>query len=215
MFCENCGAKLPDEAVFCPGCGTRAAGASASPPPQDVPQGVSDPQTTQQAGAQYAAAGGASAAAPRKYRHFPFGTIVAVVVLAAAVWLLFAGGREDPVSDLKGITFDAYDTTCTLGEAVAKNTSHAGWQSAKETDGSYLVTLDCVEKMYGMSLKVTFSVTYTDDWVYGRPTAVYFSGDSYTDSTSMTAAMMLLYGQLDEQGMSELMAYDMLWDVLG
>lgn len=31
----------------------------------------------------------------------------------------------------------------------------------------------------------------------------------------MTAAMMLLYGQLDEQGMSELMAYDMLWDVLG
>ena len=94
MFCENCGAKLPDEAVFCPGCGTRAAGASASPPPQDVPKGVSDPQTTQQAGAQYAAAGGASAAAPRKYRHFPFGTIVAVVVLAAAVWLLFAGGRE-------------------------------------------------------------------------------------------------------------------------
>ena len=87
--------------------------------------------------------------------------------------------------------------------------------AAKETDGSYLVTLDCVEKMYGMSLKVTFSVTYTDDWVYGRPTAVYFSGDSYTDSTSMTAAMMLLYGQLDEQGMSELMAYDMLWDVLG
>lgn len=77
------------------------------------------------------------------------------------------------------------------------------------------MTLDCVEKMYGMSLKVTFSVTYTDDWVYGRPTAVYFSGDSYTDSTSMTAAMMLLYGQLDEQGMSELMAYDMLWDVLG
>lgn len=125
------------------------------------------PKRRSRPAAQYAAAGGASAAAPRKYRHFPFGTIVAVVVLAAAVWLLFAGGREDPVSDLKGITFDAYDTTCTLGEAVAKNTSHAGWQSAKETDGSYLVTLDCVEKMYGMSLKVTFSVTYTDDWVYG------------------------------------------------
>ena len=174
MFCENCGAKLPDEAVFCPGCGTRAAGASASPPPQDVPKGVSDPQTTQQAGAQYAAAGGASAAAPRKYRHFPFGTIVAVVVLAAAVWLLFAGGREDPVSDLKGITFDAYDTTCTLGEAVAKNTSHAGWQSAKETDGSYLVTLDCVENVRYVAEGDIFSDIYRRLGLWPANSCVFF-----------------------------------------
>ena len=150
---------------------------------------------------------------PQRHRHFPFGTIVAAVILVAAVVMLFSNGGEDPVNDLKGIAFDSFDTTCTLGEAVSRNTSHTEWKSQKESDGSYVVTVGCVEKMYGMSLKVEFSVTYTDDWVYGQPQAVYFSGDRYTDSTSIAAAMMLLYGQLDEQGLSELMAYDMLWDV--
>lgn len=229
MFCGNCGTKLPDDAVFCPNCGTKAADDSFAPPPepqprqgaqtQDAPREPFHTQTTQQTKSQTAApsdaAGSAGITAPQKYRHFPFGTIVAVVVLVAAVWMLFSNGAENPVNDLKGITFDSFDTTCTLGEAVIRNTSHAEWKSEKESDGSYVVTVGCVEKMYGMPLKVAFSVTYTDDWVYGQPQVVYFSGDRYTDSTSIAAAMMLLYGQLDEQGLSELMAYDMLWDVFG
>lgn len=32
MYCTNCGATLPKEAGFCPGCGTRAAAASNSRP---------------------------------------------------------------------------------------------------------------------------------------------------------------------------------------
>ena len=238
MYCGNCGTKLPEGAVFCPDCGTRTESGTpadclhrpepqfqAAPQPQQRTQTQDSrdrpvyAQAAQQeqgaANARPAGAGGENTVPPQRHRHFPFGTIVAAVILVAAVVMLFSNGGEDPVNDLKGITFDSFDTTCTLGEAVSRNTSHTEWKSQKESDGSYVVTVGCVEKMYGMSLKVEFSVTYTDDWVYGQPQAVYFSGDRYTDSTSIAAAMMLLYGQLDEQGLSELMAYDMLWDVFG
>ena len=32
MFCQNCGAQLPEEALFCPNCGTRVGGQPAAEP---------------------------------------------------------------------------------------------------------------------------------------------------------------------------------------
>lgn len=44
MFCEQCGAKARDDAVFCPACGARIERPPAAPPPRESV--VSTPPTT-------------------------------------------------------------------------------------------------------------------------------------------------------------------------
>lgn len=194
--------------MFCPNCGT-GAGAAAS----TTQGGTAEQPHTPGGPAATPQPTGASPTAPTRHRHFPFGTIVAAVILVAAVWMLFTNGGEQPIKDLKEITFDVYDDTCDLGTAVSKNTSHAQWTSEKIKDGYYRVTLNCVDNMYGLPLEVEFLVTYTDEWVHGSAQAVSFSGDRYSDSTSLMGGMLFLYGQMNEDALYDLMAYDMLWDL--
>ena len=216
MFCANCGNKLPDEALFCPTCGNRPFRMNQSPPPfQSEPQPQSQSQSqTQPPRQETSAAAGqsdAKAAAAPVRRHFPFGTIVAAIILVAAVWLLFTNGLNDPVANLKGCTYNMYNSSYTLGEAVSRNTSNAKWTSQKIGDDSYTVTLSCVDNAYDLPLDITFSVTYKGDRVYAAPQSVTCFGDRYTDNTNLTAAMMLIYGQLDENTLAAMM----LWESLG
>jgi predicted nucleic acid-binding Zn ribbon protein len=46
MFCSQCGTNLPDNAAFCPSCGTRQAVAAAAAP-QAAPQPVQPPRPAQ------------------------------------------------------------------------------------------------------------------------------------------------------------------------
>ena len=225
MFCANCGAKLPDEALFCPTCGNRSSRMNQSPQPsqpEPQPQPQPQPQPGPQAQAQTqtpprqetSAAAGQSGVKPAPapvHRHFPFGTIVAAIILVAAVWLLFTNGLNDPVTNLKSCTFNAYSSAYTLGEAVSRNTSNAKWTSQKIGDDNYTVTLSCVDDAYDLPLDITFSVTYKGDQVYAAPQSVTCLGDRYTDGTNLAAAMMLIYGQLDEDTLAAMM----LWESLG
>ena len=80
MYCQECGTQLPEGAMFCPNCGT-GAGAEAS-----TTQGSTEEQPHTQGGPAAAPQPtGASPTAPARHRHFPFGTIVAAVILVAAV----------------------------------------------------------------------------------------------------------------------------------
>ena len=198
MYCKECGTQLPDGAMFCPNCGTGAASTA-----QDST-----------AGQRYAAGGPRTTpppAAPVRHRHFPFGTIVAAVILAAAVWLLFSNHGVGPVSELKSVIFDQYDSVQPFGMAVKENMSSVKWSSEKRGNGSYDVTITGVDNMYGGLVEATFRVTHMGDAVYAVINRASVNGETCVGSTELTVVMLLLYGQLDEETLAGLMVWDSIW----
>lgn len=97
MYCHECGTQLPDGAMFCPNCGTGTGSAASTTQGSTAEQ----PHTPSEPAA--APTMGAAPTAPVRHRHFPFGTIVAAVILVAAVWMLFTNYGNRPIRDLKGI----------------------------------------------------------------------------------------------------------------
>lgn len=230
MFCANCGTKLPDEALFCPTCGNRSSRMNQSPPPsqpepqpqpQPQPQAQSQPQPGPQAQSQTqtpprqetSAAAGQSGVKPAPapvHRHFPFGTIVAAIILVAAVVVWISNYQERAITDLKNVIFTQYDTGDSIGATANENMSHVQWSSEKLSKGKYDVTLTGVDDMYGALIEATFRVTYLDDTVYAVLDRATVNGTACS-STELGLVMMLIYGQLDEDTLAGLVLWDMLW----
>lgn len=222
MFCGNCGTKLPDDAVFCPSCGARAAGGTCPPPPesqtgsqsrqgaqtQDAYREPFHAQTTQQTQTQSQTA--APAAPPKTHHHFPFGTIVAAIILVAAVVVWIGNYQERAITDFKNIIFTQYNTGDSIGKTVIENMSHVEWSSEKLSKGKYNVILTGVDNKYNALIEATFRVTYADDTVYAVINGAAVNGVA-CDSTKLGLVMMLIYGQLDEDTLAGLVLWDLLW----
>lgn len=90
MFCPNCGASLPDDAVFCTGCGIRLADYVSSPP-QPVTPIPTEPEEPAPAAVEEPAASSAPEAAviaPKPSRK----KMWIILICIAAVLLLVGGG---------------------------------------------------------------------------------------------------------------------------
>lgn len=180
MYCHECGTQLPDGAMFCPNCGTGTGSAASTTQGSTAEQ----PHTPSEPAA--APTTGASPTAPVRHRHFPFGTIVAAVILVAAVWMLFTNYENRPIRDLKGIIFTQYDVGDSLGKVIGEN-------------------------MYDSLVEATFRVTYIDDAVHGVLTRASVNGQVCTDASDLAVVMLLLYGQLDEDTLAGLMLWNSIW----
>ena len=205
MYCHECGTQLPDGAMFCPNCGTGTGSAASTTQGSTAEQ----PHTPSEPAA--APTTGASPTAPVRHRHFPFGTIVAAVILVAAVWMLFTNYEKRPIRDLKGIIFTQYDVGDSLGKVIGENMSHTKWSSEKRGNDSYDVTVSGVENMYDSLVEATFRVTYIDDAVHGVLTRASVNGQVCTDASDLAVVMLLLYGQLDEDTLAGLMLWNSIW----
>lgn len=206
MYCQECGTQLPEEAMFCPDCGTSTGAASSTPQGSTAEQQYTPggPTATPQPTA-------ASPTVPARHRHFPFGTIVAAVILVAAFWMLFTNYENRSIRDLKGIIFTQYNVGDSLGKVINENMSHAKWSSEKRGNDSYDVTVTGVENMYDSMIEATFRVTYMDDAVHSVLTRASVNGQVCTDSSELAVVMLLLYGQLDEDTLAGLMLWDSIW----
>ena len=90
MFCPNCGASLPDDAVFCTGCGIRLADYVSSPPQRVTPI-PTEPEEPAPAAVEEPAASSAPEAAviaPKPSRK----KMWIILICIAAVLLLVGGG---------------------------------------------------------------------------------------------------------------------------
>lgn len=203
MYCQECGTQLPEEAMFCPDCGTSTGAASSTPHGSTAEQQYTPggPTATPQPTA-------ASPTVPARHWHFPFGTIVAAVILVAAFWMLFTNYENRSIRDLKGIIFTQYNVGDSLGKVINENMSHAKWSSEKRGNDSYDVTVTGVENMYDSMIEATFRVTYMDDAVHSVLTRASVNGQVCTDSSELAVVMLLLYGQLDEDTLAGLMLWD-------
>lgn len=206
MYCQECGTQLPEEAMFCPDCGTSTGAASSTTQGSTAEQQYTSggPTATPQPTA-------ASPTVLARHWHFPFGTIVAAVILVAAVWMLFTNYENRSIRDLKGIIFTQYNVGDSLGKVINENMSHAKWSSEKRGNDSYDVTVTGVENMYDSLIEATFRVTYMDDAVHGVLTSASVNGQVCTDSSELAVVMLLLYGQLDEDTLAGLMLWDSIW----
>ena len=206
MYCQECGTQLPEEAMFCPDCGTSTGAASSTPHGSTAEQQYTPggPTATPQPTA-------ASPTVPARHRHFPFGTIVAAVILVAAFWMLFTNYENRSIRDLKGIIFTQYNVGDSLGKVINENMSQAKWSSEKRGNDSYDVTVTGVENMYDSMIEATFRVTYMDDAVHSVLTRASVNGQVCTDSSELAVVMLLLYGQLDEDTLAGLMLWDSIW----
>ena len=88
MFCPNCGASLPDDAVFCTGCGIRLADYVSSPP-QPVTPIPTEPEEPAPAAVEESAAFSTAEAviAPKSSRKKMW-----IILICIAAVLLLAGG---------------------------------------------------------------------------------------------------------------------------
>ena len=206
MYCQECGTQLPEEAMFCPDCGTSTGAAASTPQGSTAEQQYTPggPTATPQPTA-------ASPTVPARHWHFPFGTIVAAVILVAAFWMLFTNYENRSIRDLKGIIFTQYNVGDSLGKVINENMSHAKWSSEKRGNDSYDVTVTGVENMYDSMIEATFRVTYMDDAVHSVLTRASVNGQVCTDSSELAVVMLLLYGQLDEDTLAGLMLWDSIW----
>ena len=206
MYCQECGTQLPEEAMFCPDCGTSTGAASSTPHGSTAEQQYTPggPTATPQPTA-------ASPTVPARHWHFPFGTIVAAVILVAAFWMLFTNYENRSIRDWKGIIFTQYTVGDSLGKVINENMSQAKWSSEKRGNDSYDVTVTGVENMYDSMIEATFRVTYMDDAVHSVLTRASVNGQVCTDSSELAVVMLLLYGQLDEDTLAGLMLWDSIW----
>lgn len=176
MYCKKCGAELEENATICTACGQAVP---CKAPVEDTPP-------------------------PVKKKGSP-ATILAIVIVAVAVYLLFF--RSSAVSDVKDMVFDQYGVE-TLAEAADSHLSKIKWDSSKIEDDVYAVTLKGFSSDLASRLSVTFEVTYADDYVYANPVSVSLGQETASDAESIVFIMAVIYGN------EELATNAVLWSML-
>lgn len=123
MFCEQCGATLPDNVNFCPDCGWKTL-QNEQPPnhPPDTPPN----QTRKQ-----------------EKKSGKVGSIKSIISIILSITVIVAivySVRRHPISDLKDIVFEDYGSE-TLGDVVNHTMINVSWDAEKISKTKYQVTL--------------------------------------------------------------------------
>lgn len=176
MFCERCGAALPDNVNFCPDCGWKIP-QNEQPPdhPLDTPPDPTKKQDKK----------------PGK-----FGTIKSIISLILLIGVIVAivySIQRHPVSDLKDIVFDEYGSE-TLGDAVSKSMINVSWDTEKISKTKYQVTLTGFNTELYSDLALVFNLTYGNDRVYAKFDHLLQDGEYCDDYFSMALALSAIYG---------------------
>ena len=172
MFCGKCGTQIPDQAAFCPACG--------SPVSQHSGQFEGDHASVRSNGPYQKLFQG--------LKIFRWVLILGVII-AVIVW----SQQKHPAKDLKDVVFDNYGDI-SLGEAVDTTLENVQWRTEKIDSTHYRVTLSGFHADTYTNLDVIFDVNYSNDYIYTSVTRVIWNDSSYDDNLTITYVMSLLYG---------------------
>lgn len=187
MFCPKCGAKAPDDAVFCQQCGAKLNLGDTAQPTVDSPA-----IPTKQAS-------GASGGAPKKKKKLPIiiGAIVLLVVIIVAASLAGGGGERDNVTTVQAHKpfATSQNLPYTFAEVFDKYTNNPVWytDSEDEKTNTAIVKVDGIVKGTDCRLIVSIEVSPNPDNPDGciiHPQSVNFDG---TESPSQNDAVEFLY----------------------
>lgn len=173
MFCEQCGASLPEDANFCPDCGWKIPQKEQpqKPPPDKAPDAKEKKEDK-----------------PSKWK----------LLMSAVVWILMITAiiyavQKHPVKDLKNVVFNDYGTE-TLGDAVASSLINTSWDAEKISKTNYHITLTGYSTELYSDLEITFRLTYGDGCVYAKIDHLLWDGDYHDDWFTTSLALSTIYG---------------------
>lgn len=173
MFCKNCGAKVPENADFCPECGKVLPHLQST----DQNQPADSPDT------------GTSTKKKGGKTKFIIGAAVVIVAIA----LVIVASQKQPIEDMKNIVFEDYGSI-TFGEAVEENIRNVEWESEEIDSTHYVVTMvGFIPETYS-NVELSFDLNYVDDMVYTSAKEVIIDGEYYEDNYTISLVMDSVYG---------------------
>lgn len=189
MFCPKCGAKAPDDAVFCQQCGAKLNLSDTVQPAVDSPV-----IPTKQAS-------GVSGEAPKKRKKKKLPIIIGAVVLLVVIFVAASsvrgsGGRDNIATVQAHKPFaTSQNLPYTFAEVLDKYTNNPVWYTDSEDKktNTAIVKVDGVVKGTDYRLIVSIEVSPNPDNPDGciiRPQSVNFGG---TESPSQNEAVEFLY----------------------
>lgn len=187
MFCPKCGAKAPDDAVFCQQCGEKLNLSDTVQP------AVGSPVIPMKQ------ASGVSGEAPKKRKKLPIiiGAVVLLVVVFVVASLVGGGGGRDNIATVQAHKpfATSQNLPYTFAEVFDKYTNNPVWytDSEDEKTNTAIVKVDSVVKGTDYRLIVSIEVSPNPDNPNGciiRPQSVNFDG---TESPSQNDAVEFLY----------------------
>lgn len=176
MFCERCGAALPDNVNFCPDCGRKISQnvQSLNQPPNTPPNSM-EKQSKKSGKVEL------------------IKSIISLILVIGVIVAIVYSVQRHPVSDLKDIVFDEYGSE-TLGDAVDNSMINVSWDTEKISKTKYQVTLTGFSTELYSDLTLTFNLTYGDDRVYAKLDHLLQDGEYYDDFYSIALALSTIYG---------------------
>lgn len=177
MYCHNCGQQLPDHALFCPACGTKAAWkeehpehsepstpvasasvpvASDTPIPENVPPAAVPPPV-------FGTPGSPEPVKKKTKRRIKIGVLsaLAVAVVAVGLFVVLNWSSVDYVASVKAFQpfYYSQGLPYTYGEVLDAYLLDAEWIAVKEKkDSGLLATVEVSGTAKGLEEEVKLSV---------------------------------------------------------
>lgn len=172
MYCTNCGHPLKPGASFCTECEEPVPKENYTPKAgKEIKLSVSKKQRTRK-------------------------RVLLWIVFPAALLILFVLLVNNPVENTKAIVFDSYGDL-PIGEAADKYLKNVKWDSEKNSDGSYTVTIRGTYPELNARIGVDFHYTEDEEYCWASADQVYINGTKFTDGATIAMVMALIYGDED------------------
>lgn len=172
MYCKKCGSQLSPGAEFCKECGQ---------PVSDESNPSGDKKTSK-------------LSKPKKHGLIKkIGIGIAVIFVVLLVIGLFG---DSPVTNTKAIIFDQYGNM-PIGDAAEANLESVEWDSEKNEDDSYTVTVRGIYSELNAHVGVDFNYTESDGYCWANGESAYINGEYYYDDATVAMVMALIYGDDD------------------
>ena len=211
MFCDQCGAELPDDSVFCPKCGAKQTPVDSevnNAADEAAPGAASTAATANAAGAMNTAANAAGTAGnapenmtnvsngvpaaepPKKKKGFPFVPVILIGILLVAVIVVVAiflpkGKTKDGIEfSEKSLMYNGYSFFTTDGKELEVNNVDS---LAYNYDNSVVAYLTTDDTLYVIDSELT-PVEIENDVLnmevsYSGSSIAYTVGDDYAATT--------------------------------
>ena len=184
MYCKKCGSQLSPGAKFCKECGQAVSDEGNSAGDQNTPK-----------------------LSKSKKSGFikKIGTGVAIIFVVLIVIGLFG---DSPVTNTKAIVFDHYGNM-PIGDAAEANLESVEWDSEKNEDDSYTVTVRGIYSELNARVGIDFNYTESDEYCWASSECAYINGEYFYDDATITMIMALIYGDDD------MAANAFVWSMIG